>query len=439
MNSRKTFLILIAVILFINTYAQKPWSLEDCINYAHENNLRIKQTQLQANIAENNLLQSKVSIAPNLNAGIYRTYSSGHFINPATNDFVGSSTWSDSYGVSTSWNLFSGLQTYNSIKANEYNALSKMSDVDKEKINISLEIASAYLGILFNMELLSVARNQRDVTALQVDRTQKLVDAGSVAKGDYLEIAAQLSAEELNVANANNDYNLSILNLTQLLDLDSVGNFSIVEPDSIQPDFNAPITDVALVYAEGLKFLPHIKGAEYNLMTNRRILAIQKGKYSPSISLNGSWQTLYSNSDDIVYWDQLNNLTSKYVRLSLNIPIFNRYQVKNSVDNAKVNVLSSETTLEQTKQQLYKEIQQAYNDAASAQVRYNAATEAVKSYKEAFTYMEQKSKAGMVNFVEYNIAKNNYIKAESDQLQAKYAYVFAVKILDFYRGIPITL
>ncbi len=135
----------------------------------------------------------------------------------------------------------------------------------------------------------------------------------------------------------------------------------------------------------------------------------------------------------------MNNLTSKYVRLSLNIPIFNRYQVKNSVDNAKVNVLSSETTLEQTKQQLYKEIQQAYNDAASAQVRYNAATEAVKSYKEAFTYMEQKSKAGMVNFVEYNIAKNNYIKAESDQLQAKYAYVFAVKILDFYRGIPITL
>lgn len=439
MNLKKTFLALIAVISFINASAQNTWSLKDCIDYAHENNLRIKQTQLQANVAENNLLQSKISIAPNLNAGVNRTYGSGHFINPATNEFVGSSSWSDSYGLSSSWNLFSGLQTYNSIKANEFNALSKMSDVEKEKINISLEIASAYLMILFNKELHTVAGNQRDVTALQVDRTQKLVEAGSVARGDYLEIAAQLSAEELSVANAKNDYNLSVLNLTQLLDLDSVGNFSIIEPDTIQPDFNTPITDVTTVYNEGLEFLPHVKSAEYDLETYKRVLAIRRGAYSPSLGLNGSWGTIYSDSDDIAYWDQLNNLTSKSLRISLNIPIFNRYQVKNSVDNAKIDVLRSETTLEQTKQQLYKEIQQAYNDAISAQVRYNAATEAVKSYKEAFTYMDQKSKAGMVNFVEYNIAKNNYIKAESDQLQAKYAYVFAVKILDFYRGIPITL
>lgn len=444
MKYQRLSLFLLGILLSVSIVeAQKTWSLTECIEYAHANNLQIKQTELQADIAENNLFQSKMQILPNLNASAGRSYNSGHFIDPQTNTFIDDDATSDNYGLNSSFNLFSGLRTYNAIKANEFNALSKMQDVERDKINITLQIARAYLTILFSQELKEIAISQRDVTALQVERTSKLVDAGSAARGDLLEIKAQLAAEDLNVTNAQNELNLSYLNLTQLLDLDSVGGFEIFTPDTVEPDFSKSIDNVISVYNEALLYLPHVKSAEFMVKTNERFLAIQKGQLSPTLSLNGNWSTQYSsnaeNSSGIGYWDQVKNLDAKSVYFSLNVPIFNRWQVKNDINNAKVGLIQAETTLDQTKQQLYKEIQQSHNDAISAREKFKSASEAVASYSEAFTYTEQKFNVGIVNSVEYNIAKNNFIKAESELLQSKYEYIFSVKILDFYRGIPITL
>jgi len=441
--------LVLSALLFtfsvLQSYAQQIWTLEDCINYAHANNLQIKQTQFQADMARNDLLQSKIQILPNLNASAGRNYNFGHQINPFTNQFIETNTISDNYSLNSSMSLFSGLVTYNSIKAYEYSALSRLQDVEKEKINITIEIASAYLQILFNDELLEVAKSQRDVTLLQVERTAKLVDAGSVARGQLLEIKAQLSAEDLNVTNAKNSYNLSVLNLTQILDLDSAANFTIVKPDSLEIDLSRQITDVLSVYYDALNILPHIKSAEYSLKAYERNLAIQKGMASPRLGLYGSWGTGYSNDirdeNDVVYSysDQLDLLASKSFAINLTVPIFNRWDVRRNIGNARISVLNAENTLDMTKQQLYKEIQQSYNDAISAAERYKSASEAVESYREAFVYTEQKYNVGMVNSVEYNVAKNNYIKAESELLQAKYQNVFSMKILDFYRGIPIAL
>ncbi len=446
MKYQKILLPILGILLsysYVN--AQNKWTLTECINYAHANNLQIKQTELQAEIAENNLFQSKMNILPNLNAGASRSWGAGHYLIPQTNTFSGDNSTSDDFGIRSNLNLFAGLQTYNAIKANKFNALSKMQDVEREKVNITLQIANAYLTILFSQEYKEVAVSQRKITSLQVERTSKLVDVGSAAKGDLLEIKAQLAAEDLNITNAQNELNLSYLNLTQILDIDSVRGFDIFRPDTIEPDFSKAIEDVNVVYNDALAYLPHVRSAEYLVMSNEKYLAIQKGQLSPSVSLGGNWGTGYSSSltdnagNDIEYWEQVRNLDSKSVSLNLSIPIFNRWQVKNKIDNAKIGLIQSETTLEQTKQQLYKEIQQAYNDAVSARDKYESAREAVDSYAEAFTYTEQKYNVGIVNSVEYNIAKNNFIKAESDLLQAKYEYVFSTKILDFYRGIPITL
>jgi outer membrane protein len=443
----RTFALMLLVILFANTlHAQKPWSLTDCIDYAHANNLQVKRAQLQADIAGNDLFQSKMNILPSVNASAGRNYTFGHSIDKFTNSFIVDNTVSDDYLLYSEVNLFSGLVNYNAIKANEYNTLSKMQDVEREKIEISFEIATAYLKILFNIELLEVAINQRNVTLMQVDRTEKLVQAGSTAKGDLLEISAQLAAEDLNVTNSKNELNLTYLNLSQILDLDSVNGFEIIVPDSVVPDFSASIVDVNTVYTESLTFLPHIKSAEYKLQAYEKNLAIQKGILYPTLSLGGTWGTGYSdnvinsNTNEIYpYNDQLDLLSSKSISLSLRVPIFNKWEVKNNISNAKINMLDAEVNLDLTKQQLYKEIQQAHNDATSARDKYNSATVAVKSYKEAFGYTEQKFSVGIVNTVEYNIAKNNFIRAESDLLQAKYEYVFALKILDFYRGIPLSL
>lgn len=439
--------LLLVLILFtcVASYGQNAWSLEECIDYAHDNNLQIKRTELQAQIADNDYLQSKVNLLPDLNAGFSRNYLFGRQVNRYTNTFQNTNSINDDFGLDASLNIFNGLQSFNNIKKNEYAVMANLQNVEKEKIEISFNIATDYLNILFSEELLETAKSQLEITILQVDRTEKLVNAGSLAKGDLLEIQAQNAGEELNLTNAQNNLNLAYLNLTQLLDLDSVGGFGIYIPDTVDPDVSAPIISAIDVYTDALTFLPHVKSAEYELKSNEYNLAMNKGRRSPQIYARGSWGTGYSSTltdtlgNVFSYNDQMNGNINKTFLVGVRIPIFNKWQVNNSISNAKISVFDAEYSLDLVKQQLYKNIQQAHNDAVSARDKYISAIQAVTSYEEAFNYTEQKYNVGIVNSVEYNIAKNNYITAQSDMLQAKYEFVFSVKILDFYRGIPLTL
>jgi outer membrane protein len=439
----KHWLVILFVAISLQSFSQTKWTLEDCINYAHANNLQVKRQQLQADMAKNNSTQSYFNIAPSLNASVNRNWSSGRKLVPATNTFANINTIYDSYGLSSYVNLFNGLQTLNIISMDHYTMLASLQNVEKEKINLTLNIATAYLNILYKVELLDVSKSQQSVTKLQVDRTQKLVDAGNIAKGDLYTIQAQLAGENLNVTNAQNDLNLAYLNLAQLLDLDSTSGFQVYIPDTIKPDLLTAIVPAEQVYQEGLKFLPHVKAGEYQLLSSQKNLAYQRGKRSPQIYLGYNWGSQYSNynlSGTVEsYNNQFKNNKNSVITAGISIPILNYWNVNTSISNAKVQLDDASYQLDQTKQQLLKEIQQAYNDAVSAKDKYNASLEAVNSYGEAFKYTEQKFNVGIVNSVEYSIAKNNYIKAQADLSQAKYEYIFQVKILDFYRGVPIKL
>jgi outer membrane protein len=434
---------LFCIISFQSLIAQQVWSLRECISYAHQNNLQIKRTELQADIADNNYLQSKLNIFPTVNAGFDRSYNFGRHIEAVTNEIVDYNTWGDSYGISSRVDLFSGLQNYNKMKQSNSILLASMQDVEKEKVDITMSIATAYLEILFQKELLQINQNQKETIRLQVERTEKLVEAGSVAKGNLYEIQAQFANEKLNTINAQNSLKLAKLNLVQILDLDSLSGFEIDFADTIDIQLLPLLPNATEVYQEALDFLPHIKSAEYQYKSSETNLKIQKGGISPTVYASASLGTRYSSSQEENlnqnYGEQLDINMNKYIGLGVSVPIFNKGRVKNNIDNAKIQLYDAEFLLEQTKQQLYKNIQQAHSDAVSAQEKYNAALEAVNSYKEAFHYTEQKFNVGIVNSVDYNIAKNNLIKAESDLLQAKYSYIFSVKILDLYKGIPITL
>jgi outer membrane protein len=465
------FALLLPLMMFgLSSYSQKIWTLSDCIEYAHANNLQIKRTQLQADAARVDVLQSKVNLLPDLNASLSRNYSFGRQVDPFTNEYTENNFVYDNYSVTSNVALFNGLQNFNNIKRTQFASLAAIQNVEKEKVEKTMEISTAYLAILYQKELVEVAQSQMKVTSLQVDRTRKLVDAGSVAKGDLLEIQAQLANENLNITNSRNQLNLAVLNLVQLLDLDSAGGFEIMTPDTIDPEKLPALPVVTQVYNDALDFLPHIKGAEYQLKSDEKALLVQKGRQSPLIYLSGSIYTGYSdqrfllnntttetpigyiqnNPDQIVvaqqygttdypYGDQFTDNIAQSLNLGISVPIFNRLEVRNDISKARIRVEDSRYMLDQVKQELYKNIQQAHNDAVSARDKYNSATEAVNSYRESFHYTEQKYNVGIVNSVEYNIAKNNFIKAESQLLQAKYEFIFANKILDFYRGIPISL
>ncbi len=439
------------MMFFTGSRAQIVWTLEDCIVYAFDNNISIKQQVLTTQYNENILNQSKVSLAPNLNAGASHGFSFGRALDPTTYRFKENQTiMTSNLNLTSSVTLFNGLQQMNTIQQNEFNLLAGLQDLEKLKNDISLLLASAYLQILFNRELLQVAINQHELTLQQVERTDKLVEAGSLARGSLLEIQAQAASEELNVINSRNHLDISYLTLTQYLDLDSVGDFEIEIPEFGDVARDPIMLTVGMVYRDALNILPQIQSAEYKLQSAYEGLSIAQGGRSPSLFLNGQWFTGYSDArqrlntetlelEDVPFWDQVDGNRSASVSMGLNIPIFNRWMVNTNISNARLGVLSNELSLETTRMDLYKNIQQAYADAVAARKKHLATEEALISMEESFKYTEQKFEVGLVNTVEYNTEKNRLTATQSDLLQSKYDYIFKMKILDFYRGIPITL
>ena len=353
-------------------------------------------------------------------------------------------TRSLSMGIGTSVNVFQGFNNSNTIKRNRFDLMAAVAQTDKMRNDIALQITGQYLQILFNKELLNVANEQFDVTNQQVERTKKMVDAGSQAKGSFLEMKSQAAKEALNVTLQKNNLALSLLDLAQLLDLDDVEGFDVVLPSI--PEVN----DVALnkandVFDAALNIMPQIKSADYKLESSKLDVDVAKSGYYPSLSLNGQWGARASwllddpSGVNRSLSDQINTTKNTYIGASLRIPIFNKFQTRNSVKNAKVRVLDAQYSLDQEKLALQKDIQQAYADALAAFNQYLSSFEAVESYKESFRYTEQKFNVGLVNSVDYNVAKTDYTRAQSDLLQAKYSYILRIKILDFYKGIPIAL
>ncbi len=467
---------ILLVTLFFQTNAQKKWTLEECINYALENNIQIKQSKLSSESDKITLLQNKLGVLPNLNGGASYSSNWGRNIDPTSNTYSNDQTQSVSLSLNSSIDLFSGFQKINSIKQSEYNYQASKYDVEKMKNDIALRIAQAYMLILFNKEQLDVSTNQVEITKMQVNRIKILVEAGAQAKGVLYDIQAQEALEESNVVSAQNQLDLSYLDLVQLLDLKSKDGFDIVKPD-INTGNEVALIPTSQIFAYSSKVMPEIKSAELRLNSAFSGLSIARGGRYPSLTLSGYYGSNYADNfldyshatvtptgttsltpyvvqgtmtpvlqnlynieyQKMSFKDQLNNNLSKSLRLTMTIPIFNNYQVNSAIAKAKLNTLNADYNLQLQKNQLYKNIEQAATDANGAFKSFNASQKAVDSYKEAFTYIQEKFNVGMVNTIDYNDAKNKLIKAESDMLKAKYNYEFKKVILNFYQGNPLTL
>lgn len=474
---KSVLLAFLLLTFFFQASAQEPgnglWSLDDCISYAMENNIQIKQTVLNTQYSENLLKQSKLGQIPNLNGSLGYNYSWGRALDQTTYRYTNNSQINSiNVGVSTSVNLFNGLQVRNTIQQNELNLMASYADVEKVKNDISLNIAAAYLTILFNKELMGVTQNQLEITEQQVSRTRKMVDAGKLAEGSFLEIQAQFAAEELNLVNAENQLVISLLNLQQTLDLPVDTAFDVFIPELDDPDENPIVMSALDVYRIAEQEMPQIKSAQYSLESSEKQLSVAKGGRSPQLYLSGNFNTGYSDirqqvsfGDPVIYpigitddgvnvnsypsesllygnypfGNQLLDNRSAAVGLGLSIPIFNGWQVNTGIANARIALESSQLDLQSKKLMLYASVQQAYADAFAALKKFRASERALVSMEESFKYTEKKFEVGLVNTVEFNTSKNQLTSTQSDLLQAKYDFIFRIKILNFYRGEPITL
>jgi outer membrane protein len=422
---------------------QKVWSLEECIRYAIDNNIQIKQQAIQSKVQQNSLDLSKLQLLPTLNGQVSAGYSFGRALDQNSYQFFNQTLQSDYFYLGGSTPVFQGLQNYNSIQKNKYLVLASQQDLQNISDNVALNVALAYLQILLNKELVAANENQVNITLQQIEKTQKLVDAGSVAKGNLLQIEAQAAQEELLLINTKNQLETSYLTLTQLLELNTPEGFEIDVP-LINVDPNTVISgNIDDIYEIAVKNRPEIKSSELKLTASQYDLKIAKGGRSPQISLNHNLNTRYTYIANLPgiqpFNDQLKNNKSYGLGLQMNIPILNGWQVNKNIANSKLSVENYQYTLDATKKQLYKNIQQAYTDALASLKKYNASIKAVASAEESFRYTEQKFNVGLVAPVDYNAAKTQLINAQSDMSQAKYEFIFKTKVLDFYKGLPLSL
>lgn len=427
--------------------AQEIWSLERCISYAMDNNIIIRQQELNTMVNENNLLQARMGRLPGLNANTQQSFNYGRSLDFATNIYEDQNTRSFSFNTSTQVTLFNGFQITNSIKQTDLNLMASLADLDKLKNDISLNIASAYLQILFNRELLEIAENQLEITRQQVERTRRLVEAGSLPQGNLLEIQAQEASDNLRVVNAGNQLTLSYLTLTQLLELPASVGFTIEIPDFGDIPVYPPDYQVEPVFEAALEVQPQIRSSEYDLASSQTGLSIAKGGRSPRLFLSGSYGSGYqeitsgprSEIEAPSFEDQIQNNRRTTFSLGLSVPIFNAWQVNTRIANARIGVLNAEYSMQRTRNQLYQEIQQAWADAVASHENFVATEKALESIEESFRHTEQRFEVGMVTTVEFNQALNQLTMTRSELLRAKYEYIFKTNILEFYLGNPISL
>ena len=419
----------------------KQWSLRECCDYAVANNISIKQQENQRRQEEIQLSTSKNSRLPDLSGSVGQNFSFGRGLT-ADNTYSNTNTSSTSFSLGTSVPLFTGFQIPNQIKLNQLNLEAATADLEKAKNDIRMQVAQAYVQILYDMELADVAHRQIAIDSAQVARLQAFVNNGKASEAELSQQKATLANSTLTAIQADNNTRLALLTLTQLLELSSPEGFNIVRPDtsdyaalSEYSDYSSLTPDA--IYAEALGIKPEIAAQMLRLKgTEHSIKIAQAGNY-PTLSLSGGLGTNYYTTSGFKadgFGTQLKNNFSQYIGLNLNVPIFNRFQTRNSIRSARINQENQQLTLENTKKTLYQDIQKVYYNALNAQAKEKASQQAVATANDAFHLTQAKYENGKATITEFNESKNNYLKAESDLVQARYENIYQKALIAFYRG-----
>lgn len=442
MNKSKTTIFTLFTLAFISpALSQEKWDLEKCISHAIENNLSIKQQEATKDQSDVELNTAKWSRLPNLSSSASHSFNFGRSLQ-ANNTYQSLNTQNTSFGLNTSIPLFTGMQIPNNIALAKLNLKAAIEDLNKAKEDISIQVAQAYLQVLFNEELAGVAHAQVELSQEMLMQKEEYFKNGKASEAEWYEAKARVAQDQLSAVQADNNLKLALLDLSQLLELPSPDNFGIVSPDINLDKYFDKISSPSEIYNEAILSKPSIKAAQYRLEGAERSVKIAKSAYYPQLSFGAGINTNYYNVSGKVnngFGVQLKDNFSQYLGFQLSIPLFNRFSTRNQVRSAKIRKITLNWQLEESKKTLYKEIQQAYYNAVGAESRFESSVTADKAAEASFNLMKEKYSEGKANATEYNESRTAWMKAVSEKIQAKYDYIFRTKILDFYRGVPLSL
>lgn len=444
--------ITLLAILFATTitHAQfKKWTLEECVTYAVENNLTIEQFELDLENVKLDKSDAIGNLLPNLNANTTVSSNTGFSINPTNNLPTNSTAFNVNGGFSSNVTLFDGLRNVHQLNRAKINAIANQYRLDDLKDDIRLNVANAYLQVLSNKEQLKVFRAQYAVTEQDLKRTKELVESGVVPRGDLLEIEATAANQEQQIINGESLVLISRVNLAQLLQITDYENFDIADEEFEIPPSDILDNSAKVIFDKALTFRNDIKFSQTNVELAEKDLQISKGGYLPTLNAFFQYGTRYSDVTVIPdangvpftpdFTDQLWIFDGISYGAQMNIPIFNGWSTRNNVKRSKISLEKAKLQYEQDKLALESTIQQAYVDVSTFEKAYEAAQKTLESRRVAYQYAKDRFDVGLMNAFDFSQAQSRLDNAEADVIRTKYDYIFRLKILEFFFGIPISL
>lgn len=426
-------------ILAQKTNTSNIWTLNKCISHALSQNIQIKQTTLNNLSKKVDLEQAKANKLPSLHAAISYSASWSDSNNSNSLESEHRDIQSNNYSLNSGVTLFNNGRLKNLVKQAKIDLEAGIYDSEAVKETITLNILNAFMQVIFNKENVENARLQMEATQNQVQYAEERYKAGVVSKYDYLQVKSQLATEKSNLITAKSDLSIAKVNLMQIMLLPVSNDFEISYPE-LNEDINQNLEPIATdIYAISTEIRPSLKSLKYQKKSAEINEKIAKTGYMPTLSANIGLSTSYNNTFDDTYTNQLNDHFTPNVGLTLSIPVFQNKTVKSSVAKAKINYQNAELTEKDEQNTLRINIEQVCVNVITSQYSYEANREVFESIKESYALAEEKYKNGLINSVDFIFEKNNLTKTQNTLLQAKYKLLFNYKILDFYKGQPITL
>ena len=448
MRKMITSLLLLSATL-VSQAQNRQWTLQECVEYAVEHNLTVEQFELDLENAKIDRKDAVGNMLPSLNGQASVSNSTGFSINPTNNLPTNSSAFSANFGASANLTLFDGLRNVKQLNRAKLNAIANQYRLENLKDDIRLNVANAYLQVLSNKEQLKTFRSQLAVTRQDLERTKELVASGSLPQGDLLEIEATAANQEQQIVNGEGQVLISRVNLAQLLQITDYENFDIAEESFEVPPSDILNNSAKTIFAKALEFRSDIKFSESNVALAKEDLQIAKGAYFPTLSAFFQYGSRYSDVTQIPdgtggvytpnFTDQMWIFDGVSYGAQLNIPIFNGSATRNNVKRSAISLEKARLQLEQDKLDLENTIQQAYVDVSAFEKAYEAAQKTLEARQLALDYAKDRYENGMLNAFDLGQAQARVDTAEAELISTKYNYIFRLKILEFYFGIPVSL
>lgn len=408
------------------------WTLHDCIDYALEHNIQVRKSKVNQLSGEEDLQQYKAQLFPSLSAGTSHNYT-----NYPSSDVETNNVYSGSYNVSANWTLFDGGRRVNSIRQSEIQQDVNELSVQQSENDIRLSIVQAYMQVLYAMESVRTNENTVDVSKAQRDRGEELLKAGSISRVDLAQLESQYSSDKYRLVTSQANLDNYKLQLKQLLEFDIMEEITVGIPELSVDDIMALLPNKETIYNVSLSAMPEVKSSELGVSIAELEIKKARAGYLPSLSMNAAVNTGHASGTGVSFGEQMWDRFNENIGLTVSIPIYSNRENKTAVNKARLASITSELELINTRKQLLKTVEGIYLDATSAQNQYLAAVEQVKSTEESYTLIDEQFALGMKNTLELLTAKNDYLNAQQELLQAKYMAVMSIQLLNIYQNNPV--